>query len=276
VSTPAADARIAVVQTVPEFGAVEANRRATVEAVEAHADADLVVLPELTTSGYVFESRAEVDAAAEPADGQTAAAWTDVAEETGTWIVGGFPERDGDATYNSSLIVSPDGVEGVYRKVHLWNEESRWFEPGERVPTFETPFGTLGVQICNDIWFPELTVTQARAGVDLVALPTNWVPEPAGRPDGWTTGVHQAIAAANANRLFVACADRAGTERGVTFEGQSVIVGPGGIPLAGPLPDAGAHAATATCDLPRAREKALTDRDHVLADRRPDVYDLGD
>ena len=271
-SEPAADARIAVVQTVPEFGAVDENRRATVAAVRDRADADLVVLPELATSGYVFESREEVDAAAEPADGETAAAWTDVAAETGTWVVGGFPERDGTATYNSSLIVSPDGVEAVYRKLHLWNEESRWFEPGNDVPTVETPFGTLGVQICNDLWFPELSVTQARAGVDVVAVPTNWVPEPPTRPVGWTMGVHQAVAAANANRLFVACADRAGTERGVTFEGQSVVVDPDGVPVAGPLPDAGTRAATATCDIRRARDKALTDRDHVLSDRRPDVY----
>ncbi len=274
-SAPAADARVTVVQTVPKFGAVESNRRTTVEAVEAHADADLVVLPELATSGYVFESRREVDAAAEPADGPTAAAWASVAAETGTWVVGGFPERDGAATYNSSLVVSPEGVEGVYRKVQLWNEEKRWFEPGSRVPTFETPFGVLGVQICNDLWFPELTVSQAQAGVDIVAVPTNWVPEPAARPAGWTMGVHQAVAAANANRVFVACADRAGTERGVTFEGQSVVVDPDGIPVAGPLPDTGSHAAAADCDLGRARNKSLTERDHVLADRRPDVYDVG-
>jgi predicted amidohydrolase len=275
VSAPVGDATIAVVQTVPEFGAVERNRRATVEAVEANADADLIVLPELATSGYVFESHAEVDAAAEPTDGPTAAAWADVAAKTDTWVVGGFPERDGAATYNSSLIVSPDGVEGVYRKVHRWNEEKRWFEPGEAVPTFQTPFGRLGVQICNDLWFPELTVTQAQAGVDVIAVPTNWVPETPKRPAGWTMGVHQAVAAANANRVFVACADRAGTERGITFEGQSVVVDPDGIPIAGPLPDTGSHTATADCDLRRARDKALTERDDVLADRRPDVYETG-
>jgi len=272
-STPASDARITAVQTVPEFGAVEANRQTTVEAIEANADADLVVLPELATSGYVFESHEEVDAAAESADGPTANAWADVAAETGTWVVGGFPERDGDNRYNSSLIVSPDGVEGVYRKAQLWNEEKRWFESGGDVPVFETSFGRLGVQICNDLWFPELTVTQARAGVDIVAVPTNWVPEPASRPVGWTMGIHQAVASANGNRVFIACADRAGTERDVTFEGQSVIIDPDGLPVAGPLPDTGSHVATADCDLTQAREKSLTDRDNVLEDRRPGLYD---
>lgn len=273
-SAPATDVSITVVQTVPEFGAIEANRRATVEAVEANADADLVVLPELATSGYVFESHEEVDAAAEPADGPTAIAWADIAAETDTWVVGGFPERDGDDRYNSSLIVAPNGVEGVYRKAQLWNKEKRWFEPGDDVPVFETPFGRLGVQICNDLWFPELTVTQARADVDVVAVPTNWVPEPASRPAGWTMGVHQAVASANGNRVFIACADRAGTEREVTFEGQSVIIDPDGLPVAGPRPDTGSHVATADCDLTRAREKSVTERDDVLGDRRPELYDI--
>ncbi|SER69707.1 nitrilase family protein [Natrinema salaciae] len=280
-SSPA-DARIVVAQTVPEFGAVEANRDRTVDAVRENADADLVVLPELATTGYVFESTDELAAVAEPRDGPTGRAWAAVAAETGTWIVGGFAEADDDAFYNSALVVSPDGVEGVYRKVHRWNEEKRWFAAGDDVPVFETPFGRLGVQICNDLWFPEQTISQARAGADLVAVPTNWVPEPAGddgtagdeRPAGWTMGVHQTVAHANANRVFVACADRAGTERGTSFEGQSVIVDPNGVPVAGPAPRTGEHALAADCDLRRARRKALTDRDDALADRRPDVYDL--
>lgn len=278
----ATDARIAVAQTVPEFGALETNRERTVEIVRANADADLVVLPELANTGYVFESTDEVASLAEPRDGPTARAWAAVAAETDTWIVGGFAEAADGAFYNSALIVSPDGVEGVYRKVHRWNEEKRWFEAGDDAPIFETPFGRLGVQICNDLWFPEQTTAQARAGADVVAVPTNWVPEPAGqgdrasdeRPAGWTMGVHQTVAHANANRVFIACADRAGTERGVPFEGQSVIVDPNGNPIAGPAPRTGEHTIAADCDLTRARRKQLTDRDDALADRRPDVYGL--
>jgi len=250
-----------------------ANRQTTVEAVREHADADLVVLPELATSGYVFESHEEVDDVAEPADGPTADAWSSVAAETDTWVVGGFPEADGEDRYNSSLVVSPDGVEGTYWKVHRWNEEKKWFEAGDDLPVFDTPFGRLAVQICNDLWFPEQSITQAQSGVDIVAVPTNWVPEPADRPAGWSMGVHHAVANANSTRLFFACADRAGTERGVTFQGQSVVVDPDGVPVAGPLPDAGSHSAAVDCDLTRAREKALTPHDDVLADRRPDVYD---
>ncbi|ADD05360.1 putative carbon-nitrogen hydrolase [Natrialba magadii ATCC 43099] len=280
----ATDARIAVAQTTPAFGEIERNREHTVELVREHADADLLVLPELATSGYVFESESELATMAEPRDGATADAWADVAAETDTWIVGGFPEAadvDTDTTdansryYNSALVVSPNGVEAVYRKLHLWNEEHRWFTAGDELPVVGTPFGRLGVQICNDLWFPELTVTQAKAGVDLVAVPTNWVPGPADgtRPGGWTIGAHQALAHANANRVFVACADRAGTERGVTFEGQSVILDPNGLPLAGPAPVDGEHALTTACDLTRARNKELTPYDDALASRRPEHYD---
>lgn len=272
-TTTPGELSVVVVQTIPEFGAVDANRAATVDAIREHASADLVVLPELATSGYVFESHDEVTAAAEPADGATATAWSEVAAATDTWVVGGFPEADGEERYNSSLVVSPDGVEGVYRKTHLWHEEKRWFSPGESSPSFETPWGRLGVQICNDLWFPELSIRQALDGVDLVAVPTNWVPEPAERPAGWTMGVHHAVSHANTTRMFFACADRAGTERGVEFEGQSVVVDPDGIPVAGPLPDTGTHTASAVCDLARARDKALTERDDVLGDRRPSLYE---
>lgn len=272
-TTEPGDLTVAVVQTVPAFGSIAANRGATVDAVRENSAADLVVLPELATSGYVFESHEEVNAAAEPADGETARAWAEVAAATDTWVVGGFPEIDGGDRYNSSLVVSPDGVEGVYRKTHLWNEEKRWFSPGTEVPSFETPWGRLGVQICNDLWFPELSVRQASSGVDVVAVPTNWVPEPTDRPAGWTMGVHHAVSNANLTRMFFACADRAGTERGVTFEGQSVIVDPDGIPIAGPLPDNGHHSASAVCDVALARNKALTERDDVLGDRRPKLYD---
>lgn len=272
VSSPPANAVVTIAQMIPEFGETAKNRATAVKLIRENSGSDLVVIPELATSGYVFKSREEVRAVAEPADGPTAQAWCDAAADTGVWVVGGFPERAGDRLYNSALVVSPEWIEGVYRKIHLWNQETQWFDSGDEVSTFETPFGRLGIQICNDIWFPELTTTQAQDGAEIVVLPTNWVPEASGRPGDWTTGVHQAVAHANANRVFIACADRAGTERGITFEGQSVIISPDGIPLAGPLADSGSHTATGVCDISQAQEKRLTQNDHVIEDRRPDIY----
>lgn len=266
---------VAAIQTVPEFGAVSENVERTVDAIEDCGAADLIVLPELANTGYAFESRTEARSLAEPSDGPTVEAWEVAARRVEAWIVGGYAERDGDALYNSAAVVSPDGLVGSYRKTHRWNEERLWFDPGEALPVFSTPFGRLGVQICNDLWFPEATVTQARRGADLIALPTNWVPAAAGgdRPGGWTVGAHVAVANANANRVAFACADRAGTERGLEFMGQSVIVDPNGLAAAGPAPTDGEATLTATVDLATARKKTLTDYDHVLADRRPELYD---
>jgi len=267
--------RVAAVQTVPEFGAVSDNVERTVDAIEACGDAELVVLPELANTGYAFDSRSEARELAEPSDGPTVAAWEAAASRVDAWIVGGYAERAGAALYNSAAVVSPDGLVGTYRKTHLWDEEHLRFEPGEALPVFSTPFGRLGVQICNDLWFPEATVTQANRGADLVALPTNWVPATAdgARPGGWTIGVHAAVANANANRVAFACADRAGTERGLEFMGQSAILDPDGLVAAGPAPADGEATLSATVDLAAARRKPITDYDHVLADRRPELYD---
>lgn len=270
---------VAAVQFTPEFGNVEANRNRTVEAIRDVAgavDVDLVVLPELVTSGYVFESRAEVRNLAEPRDGTSVEAWTEAAAKTGAWVVGGFPEAGADGTlYNAAAVVAPDGLVGIYRKTHLWNEEKRWFEPGDGLPVFDTPFGRLGVQVCNDVWFPGATVTQARAGADLISLPTNWpAVEGAERAGGWTRGAHLAVAHASANRVGFVCADRTGTERGTTFEGQSLIVDADATLAAGPAPIDSDATLTGTIDPEIAREKALTEYDDALGDRRPELYDL--
>ena len=93
--------------------------------------AKLIVLPELANSGYVFESREEAFALAEVVpEGETTKAWIRIARERGLYIVAGICEREGDTLYNSSVLVGPHGHVGTFRKVHLWNEENLFFEPG--------------------------------------------------------------------------------------------------------------------------------------------------
>lgn len=267
--------RVVAVQTVPEFGAVSGNVERTTELIREAEDADLIVLPELANTGYVFESKAEASDLAEPATGPTVDAWERATAHADAWVVGGFAERDGDVLYNSAAVVAPEGLVGVYRKTHLWNREKVWFDPGDELPVFRTPFGRLGVQICNDLWFPGATGTQVRRGADLIALPTNWVPAASDgeRPGGWTVGAHLAVARASSHRVAFACGDRAGTERGVQFMGQSVVVDPDGLAAAGPASPEGTETLTADLDLADARRKTLTEYDHAVADRRPELYD---
>ncbi|GAD51828.1 aliphatic amidase amiE [Halarchaeum acidiphilum MH1-52-1] len=125
---------VGVVQADPTVGNVEANRCALDDATAdiVAAGADFIVLPELANTGCVFETREEAFELAEPADGPTISAWCETVADAGIWLVGGFAERDGNTLYNSAAVVSPDGLETVYRKVPLWDREHLFLRAGRR------------------------------------------------------------------------------------------------------------------------------------------------
>jgi predicted amidohydrolase len=116
--------RIACAQYSPRVGELERNRELSLQLISqtAGVEARIIVLPELMTSGYVFESVEEARGMAEPADGPTVSAWTEFAARHGRVIVGGFAELGDDgAIYNSAAVAGPDGLLAVYRKTHLWD-----------------------------------------------------------------------------------------------------------------------------------------------------------
>jgi predicted amidohydrolase len=266
--------RIACAQLAPTLGDVEGNRRASLEAIErAVADgAGLVVLPELCSSGYVFADSDEAAAAAEPADGPTVTAWAEAAARHGVVVVGGFAESAGRDLHNSAALVDPSGIRAVYRKLHLWDREKLVFREGNAPPPLlDTAAGRIGVGVCYDLMFPELTRRLAVAGADVLVFPTN-SPLLGPSPGPWAMDVAVAATTAYMNRVFVAVADRCGRERGVEWVGGSVVAAPDGRLLAGP-PGAGAGRVTvaADCDLDEARDKRWGERNDVLGDRRGDV-----
>jgi len=274
---------IACAQFEPIIGEIEQNREKTIEFLERAASegADLVVLPELANSGYVFNSREEARNAAEPIpEGETAKQWISVASENELYIVGGYAEQDGGSLYNSAVLVGPDGYIGTHRKLHLWNEEKLWFEPGNQIEVFSTDIGRIGMQICYDQWFPELTRVQARKGADIIAEPTNWVPinetERSGQlgSDDLARANYLAVANAHMNAVWFACADRIGTERGQPFLGRSLIVDPAGNTVAGPASQRDEELLLAEeCNLMEARtQKRWTDLNTISSDRRTDIY----
>lgn len=268
--------QVSCIQFEPKMGAVADNVARASELIRAAASSGsrLIVLPELANSGYVFESVEEATALSEPAkDGPTALAWGALAKELGVYLVAGFAERDGDALYNSAMILGPEGFVGVYRKSHLWYRENLFFRKGDLgFPVFETAIGTIGVAICYDGWFPETFRQLALAGAEIVCIPTNWVPMP-NQPEGeaaMANTLHRA--AAHSNGIFIACADRVGVERGQPFEGQSLIIGPKGWTIAGPASRDQPETLTAIIDLNEASAKDLNEFNSVLRDRRSDVY----
>jgi N-carbamoylputrescine amidase len=268
--------RVSCIQFEPQFGAVAANIAHAADLIRAAVaeGSRLIVLPELASTGYVFESDAEAASLAEPVpDGPTTRAWAALAAELGVHIVAGIAERADETLYNAAVIVGPQGYIGTYRKAHLWHQENVFFAKGDLgFPVFDTALGKIGIAICYDGWFPETFRQLALGGAEIVCIPTNWVPmpdQPAGEAAMANT-LHRA--AAHTNGVFIACADRVGVERGQPFEGQSLIIGPKGWTLAGPASRDRTETLSAVVDLDEAGRKDLNAFNSLLRDRRTDIY----
>lgn len=268
--------RVACAQYAIKDGDPAANLKRSVAAIldAARTGADLVVLPELANSGCDFPSQDHALGLAEELTdpgGPTLRAWRSAVWEAGVFVVGGLLEREGESLYNSAVVVGP-GFFGRYRKTHLWDKEKLLYEPGKDLPVFETPLGRIGVLICYDAWFPEAARSLALRGADLLCVPANapddWVPEDQ-RIGGLTMLNVHAISHANANRLFVACANRVGDG----YLGRSCIVAPtGGILAFGSATEE--ELVSAEVDTKRSRrEKWLTEHSHAFRDRNFGTYE---
>lgn len=259
--------KIGYFQFAPVFGDREKNRKRLVRAV-LETDTDLLVAPELATSGYFFSSASEARRLAEPVPGPTTEALTEAAARTGCTVVTGLPELSGDKVYNSSVVVGPEGLIGTYRKVHLFFEEKHNFSPGdEGFFTFELGDIKVGVLICFDHMFPEAARSLALQGVQIVCHPSNLVlPE-----YGQLTSRVRALE----NRMYWILANRWGTEhveeRSLTFTGTSQIVHPTGKILIRADADSDDLSAV-EIDPDTAKDKAVTPFNDLFEDRRPQFY----
>ena len=266
---------VASCQVALAVGDIAANRRSLRSAISEAADAgaQVVVLPELANTGYMFTDLEELRTLAEPVDGPTISEWVALAAEKNLIIVGGFAETGANGEiHNSAVLVDSSGVRACYRKAHLWNtEKADLFTPGSGVPpVVDTAVGRIGVMVCYDLEFPEWVRTAALEGAELLCCPVNWPLYPA--PEGERPiEVIKVQAAAATNRMFVATADRAGRERGQDWLGGSVIVDADGFPLTTlGLGVEGLH--IAQFDLADARNKTISELNDVHGDRRPELY----
>ena len=264
--------RASLVQYSPKYLEVEANLSA-IDGILLDLDADLIVLPELFASGYFFRSVEDLDGVAEQVpEGPTCRALSEWARRSSATIVAGLPERNGEAYFNSAVVVSPDGIVGTYRKVHLFYKEKELFTPGDlgfSVVDLETRDGEpyrLGVMVCFDWYFPEAARALALKGADVIAHPSNLV-----RKDCPRAMPIRALE----NHVFTITANRYGTEawndEELHFIGQSVICSPEGEVLysAGRDEDA---VGVVTIDPKRARDRQITALNDLFADRKPQEY----
>jgi predicted amidohydrolase len=264
--------RIACQQLAPVLGDLAANRAIALAAIREAVDdgADVVVLPELITSGYMFESPQEAADAAIDRDHEVLAEWAQEAARADIVLAGGFCEHGDDGRiYNSAAVLDATGIRAIYRKLHLWDREKLVFTPGSAPPpVLDTRVGRVAVIICYDLEFPELTRSVALAGTQLLLVPTNWPlvarPEHEHPPEAMI-----GMAAARVNRMAVACADRLGLERGQEWTGGTTIIGVDGW-VAAESRDPGLVVADVA--LEPALDKRVTEHADVFADRRPDLY----
>ena len=271
---------VACAQMDPQLGDIAENIDRTELAIREAAErgAKLVVLPECASAGWAFADRGESERAAQPVyGGPTIAAWQQLAQELDIWVCGGFGESTSyGKLYNSSALISPDGVQSLYRKVHLWNTENLAFDQGDLgYPVVETPFGRVGMLICYDAWIPESFRSLAVKGADLALAPSDWVPNPHQPRDMPPLAHIMVTAGAHSNQLYVAAASRFGIERGQEFIGRSVIADHTGwlLEAAG----GGAEVIAATIDPIGTRAARKTDPfNRPLGDRRVSQYSLGE
>ena len=212
--------RVAAVQYKAHKGRPEESRaRLVALADRAGSHANLVVLPEMAVTGYVFASAAEVGEVAESPEGPTFCALSEVAARRGCWLVCGYPERGADALYNSALVIDPGGeLAFSYRKTLLYVEDRRWARPGDSgYRVFETGAGRFGVGICMDLNDEGFTAWCRSADLRALAFPTNWVEE---GEDVW--GYWAARLAGSGTALVAA--NTYGSEGAVAFSGRSAII----------------------------------------------------
>lgn len=262
--------RVGVFQFFPEFGNVKANLQ-RVENALAKAEMDLLVLPELFNSGYLFESPAEVKELSEEIPGGfTTERLLRLAKERQTAIVAGMPEYDPvqDKYYNSAVVLTPEGYAGKYRKTHLYYKENKWFSLGDLgFQVFELPSGVrIGVMVCFDWFFPEAARSLAIQGAQIICQPSNLV-LPYCQQAMLTRSLENSIFSITANRVGSEQRD----EENLTFTGQSQVVDPKGQVVLR-MGETEERLAVAEIDPQLAHNKQLNMYNDLFDNRRPAFY----
>lgn len=184
---------------------------------------DLVVFPELVTTGYHVFGRLDDDA--EPIPGPTTDTLGDAATQAGVQVLFGMPVVEDEGYRNAAVWLTTDGaVEATHLKRYLWGTERDYFTPGEGATVVETDFGRVGIQICYEANFPEASLELARAEVDAIVNISAWS---RGMESDW----HRLLPTrALENGAYVLGCNLVGGApgTGTTFCGRSKVVDPDG------------------------------------------------
>ena len=262
-------ARVGFYQFRPVFGKVQQNLNKVLKSLK-NVSADIIVLPELPFSGYYFKDREEVKSLAEEIKTSlTVEALIYLCREGDYYIVTGFAEKSGDKYFNSSLLIGPEGVVHTYRKLHLFNEEKNWFDPGDIPLQINQIRGVnVGMMICFDWIFPEVFRVLSVLGAELICHPSNLV---------LSYCQQTMISRCLENAVFAITANRFGADKRpqgeIIFTGKSQIVAPKG-DLICKAPSKKEVLYLKDIDIKLAKDKMMTPLNDVIKDRRQEYYDI--
>jgi len=258
--------KIGYIQNSPLFGEKEKNFD-KIRKLVGNTTADLIVLPELFATGYTFTSQEEVEKLSESTQDETANFLKEISLKTGAVIVAGFIEKENGKYYNASMMVYQNKVIDTYRKIHLFNKEKLWFTPGNKPLSVHKFNGMkMGMMICFDWIFPEVSRSLALSGAQIIAHPCNLV-----MPYCQQAMVTRCLE----NRIFAVTANRIGNEKrgtdNFTFTGGSQITSFDGKILSS-APKDKIFFDVVEVDRNLADNKMINEYNDILKDRRKEFY----
>ena len=271
--------RVSLVQLASAHLDRETNARRMAEFTVTEGrdhDADLVVFPELASTGYVDahpdpEFAKKLHEQSETIPGPTTEALSEAARSGGTHVIAGISElhaRIPHVLLNAAVLIDPSGeIVGVQRKVHACLAEKNYYGEGESIDVFDTAIGRIGINVCYDARFPEMARVQALAGAEIIV--SIWASFVQGGKVPVTSIQERTATRAMENALYFIGCNRSGTEGTRKFYGRSAIAAPSGELIAISENDAEeVIRAELSAEALGAQRAYLT----VFRDRRPELY----
>lgn len=266
--------RVGYLQFCPEFLNPDKNIEKTEQHIKSYlkenpGGIDLLVLPELALSGYFFADKEEVAKIAENFEtGRHINRLLEMAKKYNVNIVTGFAEEEEGNYYNSAAMLRRDGNKDIYRKMHIFAEEKKFFKKGDLgFPVFELEGIKVAMLVCYDHFFPEAARSVSLQGAQIICHPSNLVLPEYGQITTWVRAVE--------NHVFWILANRVGTEkqgdRQLTYTGRSHIVKPDGTKLA-VASETKEELTVCDIDPKEALDKKVTPYNDLFEDRRVDSY----
>lgn len=254
-------------QLKPKFGKLEENLSHILKRLEK-VNADLIVLPELPFSGYYFKNRNEVaELAQDVKDSYIVDSLVKLCKKQNIHIVTGFAEKYQNKLFNSALLIGKKGVIHTYRKLHLFNEEKFWFDPGDVPLSVQEINGVkIGMMICWDWIYPEVARKLAVMGADIICHPSNLVLP-------WCQ--YTMVSRSMENNVFTVTANRFGSDKRehgeIRFTGKSQIAAPKGKVIHNAKSQKEEMFIT-EINIVEARDKKMTAHNDILKERRIKYY----